>query len=125
MLNGVTGVNATTKAFWVDLVFKDVCMSAQSCQTLCDSWTVPTRLLCPWNFPGNIGVVLFPPLGDLLDPGIKPASPALAGGFFTTSATWEALTACLTMVLLEGSWIQNISTNFLNYDISVGQHFGC
>ena len=33
--------------------------------------------------------------GDLPDPGIKPvplASPALAGGFFTTSATWEALT---------------------------------
>jgi len=31
--------------------------------------------------------------GDLLSPGIKPTSlisPALAGGFFTTSATWEA-----------------------------------
>ena len=26
----------------------------------------------------------FPPPGDLPDPGIKPASPALAGGFFTT-----------------------------------------
>ena len=32
--------------------------------------------------------------GDLPDPGIKPTSrmsPALAGRFFTTSATWEAL----------------------------------
>ena len=32
--------------------------------------------------------------GDLPDPGIKPASlmsPALAGGFFPTSATWVAL----------------------------------
>ena len=31
--------------------------------------------------------------GDLPDPGIKPESlrsPALAGGFFITSATWEA-----------------------------------
>ena len=28
--------------------------------------------------------VAFPPPGDLPDPGIKPASPALAGGFFTT-----------------------------------------
>jgi len=31
--------------------------------------------------------LLFPPPGDLPDPGIKPASPvssALAGGFFTT-----------------------------------------
>ena len=30
--------------------------------------------------------------GDLSDPGTEPASPvapALAGGFFTTSATWE------------------------------------
>ena len=35
----------------------------------------------------------FPPPGDLHDPGIKPAalaSPALAGRFLTTSATWEA-----------------------------------
>ena len=35
----------------------------------------------------------FPSLGHLLDPDIKPAShssPALAGGFFNTSATWEA-----------------------------------
>ena len=35
-----------------------------------------------------------PPPGDLPDPGIEPAcllSPASAGGFFTTSATWEAL----------------------------------
>ena len=34
-----------------------------------------------------------PPPGDLPDPGIQPASlmsPALAGRFFTTSATWEA-----------------------------------
>ena len=26
----------------------------------------------------------FPPPGDPPDPGIKPVSPALAGGFFTT-----------------------------------------
>ena len=28
--------------------------------------------------------LLFPPPGDLPDPGIEPASLALAGGFFTT-----------------------------------------
>ena len=36
----------------------------------------------------------FPSPGYLSDPGIKPASlmsPALAGGFFTTSTTWEVL----------------------------------
>ena len=32
----------------------------------------------------------FPAVGDRPDPGIKPESPALAGRFFTTSATWEA-----------------------------------
>ena len=38
--------------------------------------------------------VPFPPPGDLPDPRIKLASlmsPALAGGFFATSATWEGL----------------------------------
>ena len=37
--------------------------------------------------------VPFPAPGDLPNPGIEPtslASPALARGFFTTDATWEA-----------------------------------
>ena len=37
--------------------------------------------------------VLFPPTGDLPDPGMEPASfasPAMAGGFFTTGTTWKA-----------------------------------
>jgi len=37
-----------------------------------------------WNkLPG-------PPPGTLPNSGIEPGSPALAGRFFTTSATWEA-----------------------------------
>ena len=32
----------------------------------------------------------FPSPGDLPDPGIEPTSSALAGRFFSTSATWEA-----------------------------------
>ena len=35
----------------------------------------------------------FPAPGNLPNPGIEPmsfASPAVAGGFFTTSTTWEA-----------------------------------
>ena len=35
----------------------------------------------------------FPSPGDLIDPGIEPTclkSQALAGGFFISSATWEA-----------------------------------
>ena len=38
----------------------------------------------------------FPPPGDLPNPGIESASlmsPALAGGFFTTSTTWKAQTS--------------------------------
>ena len=38
--------------------------------------------------------LLCPPPGDLPNPVIEPASltsPALAGGFFTTNATWQAL----------------------------------
>ena len=34
--------------------------------------------------------------GDLPDPGIEPASPALAGRFFITNATWEAQSAPLS-----------------------------
>ena len=35
-----------------------------------------------------------PPPGDFPNPGMEPLSlttPSLAGGFFTTSATWEAV----------------------------------
>ena len=55
----------------------------------------PTRLLYPWTLPGHWkgGVPLSTP-GDLPNLAIKSASlasPALAGGFFTTSATQEAI----------------------------------
>ena len=38
--------------------------------------------------------LLCPSSGDLPDPGIEPTSPALADGFFTTSASWEAPFPC-------------------------------
>ena len=54
----------------------------------------PSRLLCPWDPPGkSTGVgchVLL--LGHVSDSVIDPmslVSPALAGGFFSTTATWE------------------------------------
>ena len=56
----------------------------------------PTSLQCPWNSPDkNIGMGCHEDPGDLPDPGMEPESlmsPALAGGFFTTSTTWEAQT---------------------------------
>ena len=45
----------------------------------------------------------FPSPEDLPGPEIEPMSlmsPALAGGFFTTSVTWEALPRALLLLLL-------------------------
>ena len=67
----------------------------QSCLTLCDPmdcslpgssvhWILQARIL-QW--------VAMPFSRDLPDPGIEPMSlmsPSLSGGFFTTSAIWEA-----------------------------------
>ena len=69
--------------------------SLQSCPTLCKPYE-PPRLLCQWDCPGkNTGVGChFLLQGNLPDPGIEPmslVSPALAGRFFTTSATWDSL----------------------------------
>ena len=45
-----------------------------------------------------------PPPGVLPDPGVELASltsPALAGEFFTTSATWEPLADCMLNKLIQ------------------------
>ena len=57
-------------------------------------WIAPTRLLRPWNFPGKNTALgcHFLLQGIFLTQGLNPClmSHALAGGFFTTRATWEA-----------------------------------
>ena len=66
-----------------DTVTKRVC--AQSCLTLCDPWTLACQAPLSMGFPRQehwTGLP-FPSSGDLLNPGIKPTSPVLAGGFFT------------------------------------------
>ena len=53
------------------------------------------------------GELPFPPPGYLPDPGIKPMSlklSALAGRFFTNSATWEALYLFSSVQLLSCVW---------------------
>ena len=49
-------------------------------------WTVPcqARLSMGFSRQESWSGLPFPSLGDLPDPGIKPASPALASGFFAT-----------------------------------------
>ena len=59
-------------------------------------WTVANQAPLSKGFSRQeswSGLLSLPP-GDLPDPGTEPASltsSALAGGFSTTSATWEAL----------------------------------
>ena len=64
-----------------------------SCSVVSDSLgphgLKPARLLCPWDVLRQEykSELPFPTPGDLPDPWIElktPASPALAGGFFTT-----------------------------------------
>ena len=47
---------------------------------------------------------------DLPDPEIEPASPALAGRFFTTSTTWEALEPSYFRFVV--NWINFLSFHF-------------
>ena len=59
-------------------------------------WTVAHKAPLSMGFPSQEywSGLLGPPPEDLPDPGIKLTSlmsPAVTGGFFTTSATWEAL----------------------------------
>ena len=69
--------------------------SFQSYPTLFDPMTAAHQALLSMGFSKEdcwSGLPCLPP-GDLPDPGIEPTSlisPALVGGFFTTSATWEA-----------------------------------
>ena len=70
-------------------------------------WTVACQAPLPMGFSKQEywSRLPFPPPGDLPDPGIKPtspASPALAGGFFTTEP--------LEYPHLEGTYLNIIKT---------------
>ena len=70
-----------------------------SCQVLSDSfstpWTVAYQALLSMEFSRqeDCNGLPFPTPGDLPNLGIKPMSPALAGGFFTTRSTWENISS--------------------------------
>ena len=82
-------------------LFFPLCVCAQLCPTLCDPMD------CSPSGSSVHGIsqmkILesgspFPPLGDLPEPGIKPASPALAGRFFTIEPWMKAFTFCVSIV---------------------------
>ena len=58
------------------------------CPTLATPWTIAHQAPLSMGFPRQeyLSGSSFPSPGALPDPGIQPASPALAGGFFTTGA---------------------------------------
>ena len=75
------------------------CVMLSHAQLFEAPWTVACQALLSWEFSRQEywSRLPFPTPGDLLNPGIKlasPMSPALAGVFFTTSATWEAHIIC-------------------------------
>ena len=88
-------------------------LSFQSCPTLCEPvdfslkgpsvrGILQARILkgCPCSPPG-----------DLPHPGTEPmslVSPALAGGFFTTSITWEAPQVALTLMRLAHAGVHTV-----------------
>ena len=79
------------------------------------SWTVARQAPLPMGFPRQEywSRLPFPPPGDLPDPEVEPTSAALAGGFFTTSTTWEAL---VFMVVYK---LRHIKSLFLVYLIFI------
>ena len=68
--------------------------SLQSCPTLCDPMGCSPPGSLSMGYPRQeYWRVLFSSPGDLPNPGMEPESlmsPALASGFFTISATWQA-----------------------------------
>ena len=90
----------------IQCLFFPLCLDSWSCPCLLSHFSHvgflgtyglwPTRLLCPWDSclenPTPVGCHALLQ-GISLTQGSKPTSltsAALAGGFFTTSATWEA-----------------------------------
>ena len=77
-------------------MFVCVCECALSCfshvRLFATLWTVACQAPLSMRFPWKEYWNGLPPPGDLPDPVIESMflmDPALAGGFFTTSATWE------------------------------------
>ena len=76
--------------------------SRESCLILFETVARQAPLSLEFSRQEYRSELLCPPLGDLPNPGIEPGSPrspSLAGGFFTTSTTWE------TLLSLQGTWM--------------------
>ena len=101
-----------------------------SCVWLCTTlWTTACQAPLSKGFPRQDywSGLPCPPPGNHSDPGIKPVSvmtPALAGRFFTTSATWETLIHLrgqlyLPSVLCPPHWVPSTSLGQSPHDFSL------
>ena len=76
------------------LIFNQLCALCQSLSHV-QLFVTPRTVACQTPLPTRFSRQDYrsglpcPSPRDLPDPGIEPRSPALAGGFLTTSATWE------------------------------------
>ena len=79
-------------------------ISLQSCPLFVPQWTVACQVSLSMRFSRQEcwSGLPFPSPEDVPYPGIELAfftSPALAGGFFTTSVTWEGTYYILTSII--------------------------
>ena len=90
------GTSSCKIGLWHQCVCMDVLSHFSHVRLFATLWATPHQLLCPCGSSRqeySSGLLCPPPVG-LPDPGIKPMSlmsPASAGRFFTTRATWEAI----------------------------------
>ena len=89
----VSGSSAESLTHWLLLPPSVHANSPQLCLALCSPMdrSLPGSSVHGHEYGHGLPC---PPPGGLSDPGIEPVSltsPALAGGFFTTIATWESL----------------------------------
>ena len=89
-------------------------MCAELCLTLCDAMDSCLPGSSVHGFPSKkswVGGLTFPAPGDLPNTGIKPASPALAGRFFTmepVKAILRNISILNSTSFLEKSWFSEI-----------------
>ena len=90
---------------FIQTIYYFVCMVSRfsHVQLFVMLWTVAHQASLSIGFPSQEywNGLPYPSPGDLPDPGIEPMSPALTGGFFTTSATWD----CILLWVLVREWL--------------------
>ena len=83
-------LDSVSHSHHIGKVLYQSCLIAKLSDCFANSWTVAHQAALSMGFPKQEywSGLPFPTLEDLLDTGIKPTSPALAGGFFTTEPLW-------------------------------------